>query len=306
EEISSLLAPLVDLKQRADQPWPSRAREQMRVWWTDRKLWGRRLAWLGVFAVAAMVALVPVSHRIGAPARLEGAVQRVLAAPTDGYLHAVHVRPGDAVKTGQLLVELAQEDLMLESRRWEAELTQHENNAAAALARIERAQYAQAQAKAAEARAQLELVRARLARTQLASPIDGIVIKGDLSQSLGAPVQRGEVLLTIAPREAFRLIVEVDEGDIGLAQVGQHGQVALSALPGERVRFAVTRIGPLAVTAEGRNVFEVEAAFDAPLSGLRPGLQGVAKIDTGSAALGWVLSHRFMEWLKLALWKWSV
>jgi RND family efflux transporter MFP subunit len=304
EQLACVLAPLIELKQRAEQPWHVRAREAVGAGWGRRSVRARRLAWVAGLAAALLLASVPVAYRIGAPARLEGAVQRVLVAPTDGYLHAAHVRPGDSVSAGQLLVELAQQDLLLQARRWEAELNQHENSAAAALARADRAQYALSQARAAEAGAQLELARAQLARSQLSAPIDGLVIKGDLSQSLGAPVQRGEVLLTLAPREAFRLIIEVDERDIGAVALAQRGQLALSALPGERLAFTVTRISPVSVTHEGRNAFEVEAAFDAPPAGLRPGLEGVAKIEAGSQPLAWIITHRWAEWLSLKLWGW--
>jgi len=61
----------------------------------------------------------------------------------------------------------------------------------------------------------------------------------------------------------------------------------------------------LAASAEGRNSFEVEAAFDTSTPGLRPGLLGVAKIDAGSAPLAWILSHRLTDWLRIELWKWS-
>jgi multidrug resistance efflux pump len=83
--------------------------------------------------------------------------------------------PGDTVKAGQLLVELAQQDLQVENRKWEAELNQHQNSAAGALARGDRTQYALAQARASETAAQLELAREQLARTQLIAPIDGLV-----------------------------------------------------------------------------------------------------------------------------------
>lgn len=305
EQLACGLAPAIELKQRAEQPWTARARESLRAQFAGRSRRARRLTWLAGLAAALLLAFVPVDRRIGAPARLEGAVQRVLVAPTDGYLHAAHARPGDAVKAGQLLVELAQQDLLLQTRKWEAELAQHENSAAAALARADRTQYGLAAARVAEASVQLELARAQLARTQLTAPIEGIVIKGDLSQSLGAPVQRGEVLVTLAPRDAFRLIIDVDDRDIEAVALGQRGRLALSALPGERLAFSVTRISPVAITHDGRNAFDVEAAFDNPPAGLRPGLQGIAKIDAGTQPLVWIATRRIKMWLELKLWGWT-
>jgi RND family efflux transporter MFP subunit len=306
EPLACMLAPLLSLKQRAELGWSARASAALRSYWGGSERRTRRLAWLGGLAALVALAMFPVGHRIGAPARLEGETQRVLAAPSDGYLRAAHVRPGDVVSAGQLLAELAQQDLLLQNRKWEAELNQHQNSAAAALARADRSQYAIAQGRAAEAGAQLELARAQLARSQLIAPIDGLVIQGDLSQALGAPVQRGDVLLTLAPRDAFRLIVEVDERDIGGVVLGQGGQLALSALPGERLDFTVSRISPMALTLEGRTAFEIEAAFGQPPAGLRPGLSGVAKIDVGTRSLGWVATHRIGDWLRMATWTWGL
>ena len=65
------------------------------------------------------------------------------------------------------------------------------------MARADRSQLVISQARADEARAQLALVDEQLGRTRIEAPFDGVVIRGDLSQSLGSPVQRGDVLLTV-------------------------------------------------------------------------------------------------------------
>ena len=41
-----------------------------------------------------------------------------------------------------------------------------------------------------------------------------------------------------------------------------------------------------------------------PLAEVRPGMQGVAKIEAGRQSAGWVLTHRIIDWLRLALWSW--
>jgi multidrug efflux pump subunit AcrA (membrane-fusion protein) len=158
------------------------------------------------------------------------------------------------------------------------------------------------QGKAGEARAQLELVRQQLARTRLLAPMDGIVIKGDLSQTLGAPVQRGDALLTLAPAQQFRLIIEVDERDVAEVKAGQTGQLALSALPVDTLAFTVQRVTPVATVRDGRNAFEVEAKLAGPAPALRTGLEGVAKIDAGERSFAWIWGHRAVDWLRLAWW----
>ena len=145
----------------------------------------------------------------------------------------------------------------------------------------------------------------RLARTRLTAPIDGMVIKGDLSQSLGAPVQRGEALMTLAPLDQYRLIIEVDERDVADVREGQKGYLALSAMPADSVPFTVERVTPVATSGDGRNGFEVQATLAASGGPLRPGLQGVAKIEVGERTAAWLLGHRIVDWLRLHLWIWG-
>ena len=228
EDAAALAAPILSLKRCAERGWAASTADAMRGLWTKLASPEGRRARLclaaGGLAVAVLL-FVPVPYYIAAPARLEGSVQRVVVAPVDGFLEQVNVRPGDLVKSGQVLAELATQDLQAERLKRRSELAQHENVYKAALARADRTQLVINQARAAEAQAQLLLVENQLQRAQLRAPFDGIVIKGDLPQQLGAPVQRGEVLLTLAPDDRYRLIVEVDERDVAIVAAGLQGRV---------------------------------------------------------------------------------
>ncbi|MCE3269980.1 MAG: hypothetical protein K0S57_377 [Ramlibacter sp.] len=300
EDIASFAGPVLQLQRAAGMPWHARVRDSLR-----ERLAGsreRQLAWAaGLLAVVVLLA-VPLPWRVSAPARLEGSVQRAVVAATDGFLQQANVRPGDRVKEGQVLAQLSSQDLELERKRRESEMRQHENALRAAEARNDRTQMVISQSRAAEAQALLTLAEGQLERSQLTAPFDGVVIRGDLAQNLGAPVQKGEVLLVLAPSDSFRLIVEVDESDIAAVRPGQHGQLALAARPEEPLRFTTRRIVPVATTADGRNYFEVEASPDQAQANLRPGLSGVAKIEVGEKPLAWLLLHRFATWLRLAVW----
>jgi len=307
EHLISLVGPVLDLMRRNETPWTTRQAELLAKAWEALRSPGRS-AWrwtlIGVAALLLLVTLLPFQYNVGGQARIEGAIQRVLVAPADGFLKQSLVRPGDQVKAGQVLVEMAEQDLQIERRKWSSELAQHENAYGAALARADRAQLVINQAKADEARAQLELTEQQLGRSRIEAPFAGIVIKGDLSQSLGAPLQRGEPLVTLAPLDQFRVIIEVDERDIAKVRIGQEGRLALSALPWDALPIKVTRITPMSTAIEGSNIFEVEASIEAPPAGLKPGLQGVARIEAGRRTLLWNWTHRGIEWLGLKLWSW--
>jgi hypothetical protein len=68
----------------------------------------------------------------------------------------------------------------------------------------------------------------------------------------------------------------------------------------------VVRITPVAVATEGRNSFEVEARIDEVLPAMRPGLRGVAKIEAGTRSLLGIATRPFVDWLRLAFWRWSL
>lgn len=307
EQMAALTGPVLMLKWAADRPLPQRLSTALRTGW--RALAGpghagKKAALAVAVLLAVLIATVPMDYRLTAPIRLEGQVQRVLAAPDNGFIQKVHARPGDNVQAGQVLVELAREDLLLDLRRWQSELARHNNAYAAAMSGGDRTQLAVSVAQMQEAQAQLERVQGQMQRAQLGAPFAGVVLSGDLSQSLGAPVQRGQVLMTVAPVSGRRLMLEVDERDIAQVQVGQTGEFAVEALPGRGFRLTVVRISPVASNRDGRNFFDIEATMPPDAVDLRPGLQGVAKLDAGSRSAAWIVSHRAVAWLRLNLWRW--
>lgn len=310
EHCACLIAPLLALKRQQQRSLPRHALDELRA--LRERLLGpghptAKLLLVSAAAAALMLAAsaaLPGAYRVSADARIEGAVQRVLTAPVDGFVHQVHVRPGDAVQRGQLLAELSRDELQLERRRWQSEAQQHEHAYGEALARHERTQMVIALSRADEARAQLDLAEQSIRRSRLEAPFDGVVIQGDLSQSLGAPVKRGDVLLTLAQGEGYRVVVEVDERDIADVRPGQAGTVTLAAAPSRPLPIRVTRVTPVAATVDGRNAFEVEADVDAGAQPLRPGLRGAARIEAGERPLLWIATHRVVDWLRLQWWLW--
>ena len=82
-------------------------------------------------------------------------------------------------------------------------------------------------------------------------------------------------------------------------------ELILTALSGERYPFVVTKITPVASAKEGRNIFRIEAELEAKAPPrLRPGMEGVAKIDVEERRLGWIWSRRLLDWLRLKSWAW--
>ncbi len=310
EAMASSLSPLLTLQYRIDRPLSERIRSDVLLFkerLKDPKQSGLRWT-LGLLGLTLAYALVwPMPHRVSGTAKLEGAVQRVLSASQDGYLREVFVRPGDVVKEGQVLARLSDDELQSARRARMAEVAQHENGFAEAFARGDRGQAAVEQSKVSEARAQLGLIDQQLARTTLTAPFDGVVIQGDLRQLMGAPVKRGDPLLTLAPGLDWRVMIEVDESEVGSVHRGQVAELRLAAMPGQAIALVVDRVTPVARSTSDGVRYEVEAkptGLGAGLAGLRPGLQGVAKVALADQPLAFRWVVKGWQWLRLQIWSW--
>ncbi len=302
-----LLGPVLALKLRNERGPIDRLRETGQV--ALRSLFGPRHPGVKLLASAAVLlvlffALFVTDHRVTARTVIEGEVQRAAAAPFEGFIGESFVRAGDAVVKGQVLMRLDERDLRLEQTRWLSEREQAQRKFRVALAEQDRAAMAVLAAQVNQAEAQLQLVDARLARSSVVAPFDGVVVSGDLSQLLGTPVEQGKVLFEVAPLDRYRVILKVDERDIDSLQLGQSGRLVLSGLPGEALQFSVKQITPVSTPLDGHNYFRVEAQLTHGSPRLRPGMEGVGKVTVGKARLIWIWTHGLTDWVRLTTWNW--
>ena len=231
-------------------------------------------------------------------------MRRVLVAPLDGYVASAPHRAGESVASGTVLATLDDRDLKLEYYKWSGQRDQYAKQYQEALAQHDRAQSSIVLAQVQQAEAQMNLLAEQLGRIRIAAPFDGLVVSGDLTQSLGSAVKRGQVLFEVAPLNAYRVVLEVEEGEISYVQSGQKGSLMLSSLPGEVFPLSITHITPVAVAREGRSYFRVEALLERVSDRLRPGMEGAAKIEAGNRKLFWIGTHKLVDWVRLTLWSW--
>jgi RND family efflux transporter MFP subunit len=305
EQIGLLLGPVLETRRRDERPLPSKILESLRCWCA--KLFGQRHLPLKVGVALSAVLLIWLSlasatFRISSDSVLEAEICRSVVAPQQGYIAAAHVRAGDLVREGDVLLTLDDQELRLEQRKWQSQLAQLLKEYRKALAGYDRAEVAILNAKRAQAAAQLRLVEHQLARVTLVAPFSGLIVKGDLSQALGSPVTRGEVLFEVAPTDEYRVVLKVDDRDIGLVSLEQRGQLKLSGIPDKSIAITIDRVMPVSVTEGGHNYFRVEAVMDNHSDLMRPGMQGISKIEIGREKLLWIWTRRLVEWLRLFVW----
>ncbi|MCQ4159247.1 HlyD family efflux transporter periplasmic adaptor subunit [Roseomonas sp. GC11] len=267
------------------------------------RLWKPALALAAAGALLGL-ALLPVPFRVNARATLEGSVKRSIAAPFDGYLAEALARPGDRVAAGTLLARMEDRELRLQRLDYEGRLVESRRQADEAIGRRDMATAGIATARRMQAEAELRLIDAHLARTGFVAPFDAIVIAGDPSQSIGAPLRRGEVVYELSPLDDYRVTLEVEEGDFAAIAAGQQGRLVLASLPYGDWPIRVTAVTPLASARDGRNSFRVEARLEQRDAALRPGMQGIGKVEAGTAPLAWVWGRSALAWARLKLWAW--
>lgn len=305
EALSGLLGALLHQRQQAQAHALSRlldhSKEALNALFGPRHLVAK-FALTTTLLLFALLTLFPIEHRIRAHTVVEGAVQHTLAAPFQGFIGASHQRAGDRVRAGQLLAELDARELLLERTRAQSEREQYDRKIRDALAQHDMGNLQVLRASEAQAQAALDLAEEKIQRARITAPIDGILISGDWSQQLGAPVEIGQKLFEVAPLSRFRVILEVEEQDIAHVREGQHGRLVLNGIEGKPMAFTVARITPLASAHEGKNIFRVEARILDAADRLLPGMEGAGKIHAGQQPLGWVLFHPFIDWLSLKLW----
>jgi len=306
--VASIAGPLIELTRAGDAGLPTHAWQATRGQW--HKLAGPghpglKLAAAAGAALALFLAFASGMYRVAANATLEGAVQRAVTAPMNGYVKEASLRAGDTVVAGQLIGTFDDRDLRLERVKLSSQREQYVRQYRDALAKHERAQAEIVASQVAQSDAQIALLDEQLARMRLIAPFDGVIVSGDLSRNLGSPVEKGQVLFEVAPLAGYRVALQVDERDIAEVVNGQRGELTVSSIPGERFPFTVAKITPVNTAKEGRNFFRVEAELEQrPGARLRPGMEGVGKIEIESRKYAWIWTHSLVDWARLWLWSW--
>lgn len=302
-QISRLIAPLLQSQNDARQGFFWLWCARFKKWRQDASSQKKALGFGAAALLMLVVSCLPGTYRITANAALEGKIQRAVVVPEDGYLQEATIKAGEVIHAGQVLAQLDNKSIQLEIQRWQAEKQEYERQYNRELTALNPVEMRIAKAKIAQAEAQLNLYRERLQRVRITSPIDGVVIKGDLSRAIGSPVQRGQVLYEIAPLDTFKLVIQVPQKNIRYVSEGQNGYVLLSALPHDAIPFSITSVASVYSEREQDIVYRVEAEITGQWPNLRPGMSGYAKIKAGKKPYAWLVVNPLWDWLVLKFWR---
>ncbi len=269
--------------------------------WLGSQWQHRRARWIVAATAMTSVALtINVPYDVSCDCELQPVTRRFVAAPFEGVLEKALVEVGDTVSAGQLMARMDGREV-----RWElaGNVAEYERAAKERDARLAEQDFGETQlAKLQMERLSLttKLLEDRNEHLEIRSPIDGIVVSGDLKRAEGIRLSMGQNLFEVAPLD--RMIVEVAIPESEVAYLAPHAEttIRLEAFPSQPVTGSLNRICPRAELRNQQQVFVGEIALPNESGGLRPGMRGRAKLKAGHAPLGWRLFHR--AWDKLRLW----
>jgi HlyD family secretion protein len=147
---------------------------------------------------------------------------------------------------------------------------------------IAQAQIKNAQAAIQTRQASLAQARIDLSRTQIRSPIDGVVIQRsvDLGQTVAASLQAPVLFKIAQDLSQIQIEAKVDEADIGAIQPQNQAMFTVDAFPDQNFRGQVAQVRLAATTVQNVVTYSVMVRAQNPRNMLLPGMTANVRIVT--------------------------
>jgi len=268
----------------------------------------------------ATVARETIIQKVNATGRIQPKTQIRISADVSARITVLHVKEGQWVENGTLLIELDRERYMAAVESAEATVRSAQANsklvmenmnkaekdydrsrdlvarqlesqsamdAVDAAYKVEIARYEAALDQVEQARATLKQAQDDLSKTKIYTPMTGTISDLNKEQgeiAIGSQFQE-DIILVVADLNEMEAQVNVDENDIVSVEIGQHAEIAVDALFREKLIGTVYEIANSANTgdegtANQKTEFEVKIAISGEISKLRPGMTANADMFT--------------------------
>jgi multidrug efflux pump subunit AcrA (membrane-fusion protein) len=254
-----------------------------------RKNWKSYSAILGGLMA---VLLLPWPHVVKCQVQCEPSERRFVVAPFEATLLKTHVEVGQLVEAGQVLAELDGSNLRSQIASLQARLSQANQRRDAALASRDASKSEFERLETNHLQEEIELLQNRERCLQVRAPISGVVVSGDLRQAVGATLTVGQSLFEIGPLDELIAEIAVPEDEIAYVKSELNARVSLDAVPGQWHTSKIERIHPRNEIREFNSVYIAEATIANQEKTVRPGMNGVARIQAGWQPLGWIVFRK--------------
>jgi HlyD family secretion protein len=232
-----------------------------------------------------------IEQRVRATGKIQSSIQVKISADISAKITRLHVKEGDQVEKGQLLVELdgtrrgasfasqeasvnvAQDEARLalakkklaesrlerEKRLFARQLVSRDSlDAATSAYEVEAANYSSAAEQIRKATGELDQTRYDLSQTRIFSPISGTVsvLKREAGEIVIGSQFQEDVIMVLADLGQMEATVNVDENDIKKVKVGQLATLSVDALPGAVIMGRVAEVASSARLADPGEVLQ--------------------------------------------------
>jgi RND family efflux transporter MFP subunit len=244
------------------------------------------------------------------PLRVDGSavvapVRRALVQPElEGIVAKVLVHEGEHVQQGQVLAEM-------EAWSFRASLAAAESKYQTAMQEMNKSLAANDGTQAGVQRVQAdywkaEVARARqmLDRTQLRSPIEGIVATPHVGEFAGRKLAQGDSFAEVMDTSETMVDVAVDDMDAGLLKEGQRAAIKLNSYPTKTFHGQVTIVSPVGELLHDGSFFYARVAVANPDEAIKAGMEGRGKVRVGWYPSGYVFFRRPFLWVYSKVWYW--
>lgn len=250
----------------------------------------------------AEVSTITVEHRPFTPkitvvGSIQAAEEIVLSAEVVAPVKMLHVREGQKVLRGDLLLELDSEKLQLSLTRAKKALEQSQSRLQESADNLTRRKelaeqktlsqelldssrhgWQRAKAAVAEAEAAVRLAQRNLTDARILSPVNGVI--DEHLVEVGEAVQEGQNLLSIQATDQLEVKTFVSERDIHLIRENNEAQVLVANWPQDSFAATVLTVGIAGDSRTGNFpvTLLITASDNTSQAALRPGMTATVNI----------------------------
>jgi multidrug efflux pump subunit AcrA (membrane-fusion protein) len=260
------------------------------------------------YALGALVGILlfPVHLSVFGSGTVAPSQPMLINSPLEGVIKSFAVSPGNQVRAGQLLITMEQTDLIANTEIDKKDLLLTRAKLRTAINKgftdkASRAEIPILQAQLAIDQAHLDYTGALLKKSQLTSPIAGIVIFDSKEDWVGQPVRTGERILVVANPKKVQLNITVPVNESLTLEVGATGNFflygELNPLP-----VRVKKLGYNAKLLPNKILaYQLEADFVDPTDTPQFGAQGTVELYGQRVPLIYYLFRRPLQTLRQTL-----
>jgi RND family efflux transporter MFP subunit len=266
--------------------------------------WRRAALVVGGVAALLFLLIFPLPLRVVGDATVSPAQSVFIQPEVEGTVQRVQVREGDAVSAGTTLATLS-------DWQYRSQLAAAQAKYETAVSQMNRALNGNDGGEAGVQRIQAdywasELARARerLDRTQLRSPINGVVVTPHVEDMVGRKLLSGDTFAEVVDTSRAIVDVAIDADDVLLLHPGEKASIKLEGFPTRTFHGVVTVVSPRSQVQGADRFFFARVLVPNADGAIRDGMQGRGKVLTGWSPAGKVLFRRPAIWIWSKLWSW--